>query len=170
MDLWLVDTNREVVEAWRRHFAGLKDVYVRCDDILAVAEGALVSPANSYGWMDGGIDEHYTRHFGIELQARLQREIALQKDGKLPVGSALLVPTGHARIPYLISAPTMEMPGPLVSPENCYFAMSAALKVAARNARLFSKIFCPGLATGIGGVGPDEAAREMANAYRSSLQ
>jgi len=95
----------------------------------------------------------------------LQRAIAERVNGKLPVGSALLIPTDHARIPHLISAPTMEMPGP-VGPENCFFAMSAILKLAERHTDRVSKVFCPGLATGIGEVDPNDAAREMVSAYR----
>lgn len=37
----------------RRAFAGVDDVACEDGDILAVARNALVSPANSYGFMDG---------------------------------------------------------------------------------------------------------------------
>lgn len=168
MELWLVDTDAELVESWHDAFQGLEGVFVRQGDILTVAENTLISPANSYGWMDGGIDAHYTKHFGLQLQARLQLEIDEQRDGKLPVGAALFLPTGDARIPYLISAPTMENPGP-VGPENAFFALSAALKVAEQHRAQVTKLFCPGLATGIGEVAPREAAREMANAYRKHV-
>ena len=169
MELWLVDVDGELSEAWEREFAGLDNVFVRKGDILSMAQNTLVSPANSYGWMDDGIDALYTSYFGLQLQARLQRDIDEQREGKLAVGAALLVPTGDQRIPWLISAPTMENPGP-VSPENAFFAMSAALKLAAKHPERVSRLFCPGLGTGVGGVDPREAAREMANAYRKWLR
>ena len=165
MQLWLVDLDADIHAAWHKEFSEFEDVVIRHGDILLVAENTIVSPANSYGWMDGGIDQHYLDYFGLQLQARLQAEIDESRGGKLEVGAALLVRTGDQRIPFLISAPTMVNPGP-VGPENAFFAMSAALKVAALNANLVTKLFCPGLGTGIGGVDPQLAAREMANAWR----
>lgn len=165
MELWLVDLDVELTAAWAAEFAPEPDVFVRTGDILSIAENTIVSPANSYGWMDGGIDRLYTDYFGLQLQARLQAEIAETREGKLEVGAALFLRTDDPRIPFLISAPTMVNPGP-VGPENALFAMSAALKVAAAHANLVTKLFCPGLATGIGGVPPELAAREMAHAWR----
>lgn len=72
-------------------------------------------------------------------------------------------------MPCLIFAPTMENPGP-AGPENCFFAMSAALKVAAQHADRITKVFCSGLGTGIGEVDSRAAAREMASAYRKHIQ
>lgn len=117
MELWLVDIDRDLTDAWATEFANEPNVFVRHGDILALAENALVSPANSYGWMDGGIDRLYTDYFGLQLQARLQAQIDETRGGKLEVGAALLLRTGDQRIPFLISAPTMVNPGP-VGPEN----------------------------------------------------
>lgn len=165
MELWVVDIDSQLTDAWATEFANEPNVNVRNGDILLLAENTIVSPANSYGWMDGGIDRAYTDYFGLQLQARLQAEIAERRGGKLDVGAALFLRTHDARIPYLISAPTMVNPGP-VGPENAFFAMLAALKVAALHASVVTKLFCPGLATGIGEVAPRLAAREMANAWR----
>ena len=44
--------------------------------------------------------------------------------------------------------------------------MRAILRIASTNEEVGREIYCPGLATGIGSVPPDDAAREMANAYR----
>jgi O-acetyl-ADP-ribose deacetylase (regulator of RNase III) len=168
MELWLVDEDQSLVAAWAEAFAGAPGVQIHKGDILARAANTLVSPANSYGWMDGGIDAAYIARFGLQLQTRLQRMIDEQRGGKLEVGAALFVPTGDAQIPYLISAPTMVMPEP-VPAANCFFAMSAALKVARQHQDVVTRLFCPGLGTGIGGVDPRDAAREMANAYRKWL-
>jgi O-acetyl-ADP-ribose deacetylase (regulator of RNase III) len=118
--------------------------------------------------MDGWIDRLYTEFFGLRPQTEVQDNIANHPEGHLPIGTAVLVETGHSKIPYMIAAPTMETPGPVRS-VNSFFAMSAALSTAYRNRKVVKKVYCPGLATGIGRVPPDAAAVEMANAYKKWL-
>jgi len=165
MGLWLVGINPDLVSAWADEFKAFPDVHIVEGDILKIAENTIVSPANSYGFMDGGIDRLYTEFFGLQPQTEIQKQIALRPEGYLPVGAAVFVETGHPRIPYMIAAPTMISPGP-VSAVNCFFAMSAILQTAHRHRNLVKKIFCPGLATGTGRVAPAIAAKEMADAYR----
>lgn len=164
MNLHLVDVDADVVAAWRTHFAPYPEVDVQLGDILQVAENTIVSPANGYGNMDGGIDALYTERFGPRPQREIQQQIAQLADGYLRVGKALLVRTGDPRIPYMISAPTMVFPEQ-VPASNCFFAMSAILRTASRHPDLVTDVYCPGLATGTGEVPPDDAAREMALAY-----
>jgi len=164
MELWLVDMNRDLVRAWQNVFGDFDEVYIACENILDIAENTIVSPANSYGYMDGGIDLEYTNYFGLKPQEEIQKKIFLRPEGYLPVGSAVLVETGDNKIPYMISAPTMLSPGP-VNSSNAFFAMSAILQVAYKNKHIVQKVFCPGLATGIGRVPYDQAAEEMAHAY-----
>jgi hypothetical protein len=84
----LVDTNSAVVDAWQRAFAAEPDVTIGCADILSVAHGALVSPANSGGHMDGGIDAAYLLFFGQHLQERVYHAVTSRPEGHLPVGVA----------------------------------------------------------------------------------
>jgi O-acetyl-ADP-ribose deacetylase (regulator of RNase III) len=166
--LHLVDTETAIVDAWREAFAARPEVDIVHGDILAVAHGALVSPANSLGHMDGGIDLLYLRHFGAHLQLVVYDAIGKRPHGVLPVGAAEMVRTGHARIPYLVIAPTMDIPE-VVAPAHAYRAMRAILRTVRRHAGLVDDVFCPGLATGIGKVAPADAAREMARAYEDDL-
>ena len=119
--------------------------------------------------MDGGIDLEYTNYFGLKPQEEIQKLIHLRPEGHLPVGAAVLVETGYEKIPYMISAPTMVNPGP-VDASNVFFAMSAILQIAYKNKNIVKKIFCPGLATGVGRVPYDSATKEMANAYNKWKQ
>ncbi|MCP4153466.1 MAG: AraC family transcriptional regulator [bacterium] len=169
MEVWLVDINPELVSAWKKYFKDFKNVHIECEDILKIAENTIVSPANSYGYMDGGIDLMYTHFFGLRPQQEIQRLIGFRREGYLPVGAAVLVKTGDDRIPYMISAPTMISPGP-VADCNAFFATAAALQVAHKNQNLVKKLFCPGMATGVGRVSPENAAKEMALAYRKYLK
>jgi O-acetyl-ADP-ribose deacetylase (regulator of RNase III) len=161
--LHFVDTNPDLVEELHRAFALIPDVACAYGDILAVARNAIVLPANSYGFMDGGIDAEYAKFFGPAVQATVQETISRRPEGYLPVGASLLIRTGHQRIPFLIVAPTMHLPEEVL-PKNCYRAMRAVFRVV-DECDLAGDIFCPGLATGIGKVQPKEAAAEMFRAY-----
>jgi hypothetical protein len=67
IELVLVDRAPTVVAALRQAFAEHPEVTVLGDNILSVAENTVVSPANSYGYMDGGVDRLYVEAFGLEL-------------------------------------------------------------------------------------------------------
>jgi O-acetyl-ADP-ribose deacetylase (regulator of RNase III) len=168
MELHLADQNVRLVDAWKVAFHGLSGVTIHFGNILAIAENSIVSPANSHGHMDGGIDREYLDFFGHQLQRRVYDIVAGRPEGLIPVGSAAIVETKHSRIQYLIVAPTMETPEE-VGPENCYRALRAVLRAAARDRDHIHAIYCPGLATGIGHVEEEAAAGSMAAAYRDWL-
>ncbi|MFN3199823.1 MAG: macro domain-containing protein [Bradymonadia bacterium] len=165
MNLHLVDIQPGMVEAWRETFAPYPEVSIQCADILDVAHGTLVSPANSHGFMDGGIDRHYRDFFGHDIERKVQRAIQHRPEGLLPVGASLVVETGHARITHLVIAPTMEMPEP-VPASHAYRALRAVLRIVGSDPILGADTYCPGLCTLTGRVPYAEAAREMAEAYR----
>lgn len=162
--LHLVDTSPDVVHELRRYFRGVGDVACSDGDILTVASNAIVSPANSYGLMDGGIDAVYSSFFGPRLQVAVQEAINRRPDGHLPIGASLAVRTGHERIPFVIVAPTMQTPEEVQS-ANCYRAMRAILRLMRAEPEIGREVFCPGLATGVGRVPPAEAAEQMFRAY-----
>jgi O-acetyl-ADP-ribose deacetylase (regulator of RNase III) len=166
MRLHLVDLNPALVAAWEEAFQPFPEVTVRQADLLSVAENAVVSLANGSGYMDGGIDHAYLDFFGPRLQKRVLDAIALRPEGYLPVGASLVVRTGHPRVPYLLVAPTMLLPE-VVGEDHCYRAMRAVLRLAGRYPEVGRMVFCPGLATGVGGVAAETAAREMARAYKA---
>jgi hypothetical protein len=86
----LRDIDPNVVQAWTIHFRGLVNVRISIGDIFELKADAIVSPANSFGYMDGGIDLVYVQRFGWELQDRLQSHLKEQHDGELPVGQATM--------------------------------------------------------------------------------
>lgn len=72
MKVLLRDLNEAVVEAWRAVFGDDPDVEVSHADIFGARADAIVSPANSFGFMNGGIDLVYSEFFGWDLQKRLR--------------------------------------------------------------------------------------------------
>lgn len=178
----LRDLGKPLVEAWAREFAEVASVTTSCGDIFSTKPGhlgagepvdveadAVVSPANSFGFMDGGIDAVYTYQFGEGVQQRLQARIAAEHGGELPVGMAVIVPTMHPGIPWCISAPTMRVPGDVADTANAYLAFRAALRAVlahnASGAAPIRRVLCPGLGTAIGQMPVARCARQMRIAW-----
>jgi O-acetyl-ADP-ribose deacetylase (regulator of RNase III) len=164
MNLHLVDFDGSLVNAWVKAFKPFPEVTIQQGDLLTVARHCVVSPANSYGFMDGGIDAWYRAFFGTQIERAVQDAINRRPEGHLPVGARLVVRTGNENVPFMIVAPTMAMPEQVES-RNCYRAMWAILRIAGAHAEVGRDVYCPGLATGVGMVPPEHAATEMAQAY-----
>lgn len=164
----LRDINPRLVEAWREQLGHLAEFTISRGDIFAVSASAIVSPANSFGFMDGGIDRIYSEHFGWSLPARLQDHLWERWGGELPIGNAVIIPTGHATIRWLISAPTMRVSGDVSDTVNAYLAFRAVLRaVAAFNAEQprIDSVLCPGLGTAVGRMPPTRCAYQMHAAW-----
>ena len=125
----LRDIDADVVRAWEKHFKTIEGVKISAGEIFELEADAIVSPANSFGYMDGGIDLVYIHRFGWQLQECLQSHLREQHDGELPVGQATIVETFEPSIPYLISAPTMRVPMNVSGTLNAYLAFRAAIRV-----------------------------------------
>jgi O-acetyl-ADP-ribose deacetylase (regulator of RNase III) len=162
--LYLVDVSSGMVDAWRTEFSTFPEVRIIEASIVDVARSAVVSPANSFGDMGGGVDLVYRNHFGRDIELKVQARIQQEFGNYLPIGEAVLVETGSEGIPHLISAPTMFLPEPTTD-ENVYLAMSAVLKLAKASSSLIESVFCPGMGTGVGRLPYSVAASAMARAY-----
>ncbi|MCH0538626.1 macro domain-containing protein [Streptomyces sp. MUM 203J] len=122
----LTDINAEVVAAWRAAFADTPGIEIRKGSLLDERVDAWVSPTNSRGRMDGGVDAAVKRYLGAGIQLRVQRAIRDRFAGRLPVGGAVCVPSGAVGPRFLISTPTMER-----SAQNVSETLNVALACAA---------------------------------------
>ncbi len=122
----ICDLNPLFVAEAHHHLMQLPNVIeVAHRSVLDRPVDAVVSPANSFGFMDGGVDWAYLRFFGDQLQTRVQLVIRLQKFQELLVGSAVAVPTYHEAIRFLIVAPTMRVPKIITDPADVMLANSS---------------------------------------------
>ena len=170
----LRDIDADMVRAWEKYFKGIANVRISHGDIFERPADAIVSPANSFGYMDGGIDLVYLRRFGWELQTRLQAHLRDEHDGELPVGQATIVETFDTAIPYLVSAQTMRIPMNVSNTINAYLAFRAAIRAVKLHNRevpgaAIRTVMCPGLCTAIGRMPPDLSARQMAAAFEACV-
>ena len=153
--------------AFTQVFGGHDRVSFGSGDLLRADVDAIVSPANSFGQMDGGIDRHYRNQLGLKVERRLRELIEKRyEDGELPVGEALVVSTGHATIKRMIAAPTMRTPQNIRSTDNVFRATLAALRAAAAlREPAVARLGMPGMGTGVGRMDPFEAAEQMFEAW-----
>lgn len=176
MQIILTAPEKELADAWKHYCGDLENVTIYHGSILDLECDAIVSPANSFGFMDGGIDQIYSEHFGWHVQERLQTAIQKNHQGELLVGMAEIVPTGNKRVPYLIAAPTMRVPMILENSVNPYLAARAVLLLIKNGsfsdgalkgqpiAQAVRSVAFPGLGTGVGRVEPNICAKQMRKA------
>lgn len=175
LNLWLVHPDEAMCAAFERRFRGLPGVRVirgTFEDLEP--HDAFVTAGNAFGMMTAGIDAAVARFFGEELVKRVQHQIMDRYLGEQPVGTAFVLRTGHASIPFLVHAPTMRVPGSIAGTDRVYASTWAALlAVYAHNvadAEKIETVAFPAMGTGFGGVEFDEAARQMAAAFRHYLE
>jgi O-acetyl-ADP-ribose deacetylase (regulator of RNase III) len=172
--VWLVHPEAAMCEAFRARFAGLPNVRIvqqRFEDLES--HDAFVTAGNSFGIMTAGIDAAVIRRFGDDLMRRVQQRILDSYWGEQPVGTAFVEPTGDPNLPFIVHAPTMRVPGSIDGTDKVYSATWAAFLAIAEHSRsagtAIETAAFPAMGTGFGGVPFDEAARQMAAAYRHFL-
>src|SRR5262250_996776 len=106
----LIDRTASLVAAWSEAFEELPFVSCQMGDFFSVDADAMVSPANSFAIMDGGLDLAIRDQLGFQAQEAAQRAVLERHHGEIPVGTAEIVETGHPRWPHLVVAPTMRVP------------------------------------------------------------
>eukprot|EP01080_Neovahlkampfia_damariscottae_P000318 gene318-6732_t len=150
--------------------------------ILDLTVDSIVSPANSFGFMRGGIDGIYTKKFGLQVENDVQSLIKEEHDGEMLVGQAEVVETGDKNIPYCISAPTMRIGTTLEeTTTNPFLAARAVFLLWKKGSFKYGKnkgkavkdiideIAFPGLGTGVGGVSYEACAFQVVKAIREVL-
>ena len=97
---------------------------------------AIVSPANSFGIMNGGLDLTIRYELGFDVEQSLQRKILLSYHGELPVGSALIIKTtSNKKISSLVCSGLGTGIGG-VEPMKCAAHMKAAYDAFAKPAKI----------------------------------
>ncbi len=174
IQLILVDPKPAQCDAWKACFENLPNVQIVRGYFEQLPEfDCIVSAANSFGLMDGGIDLAIVQFFGRQVEKKVQRHILDHYLGEQPIGTSFIIETGHEHHPFLAHTPTMRSPMTVQYTDYPYLAMWALLLSVRQhnqqNDKKITTIACPGLGTGTGRVAPNEAARQMAAAYQNFL-
>lgn len=165
MKIQLIDINENMIKCWHDQFDDCENVVIHQGDIFSLSTDCIVSPANSFGFMDGGLDYIISQKFGWGLQKELQSSIKNTPLGEILVGDTAFITTSNKDIPYLISAPTMRLPMIIKDTVNVYLAAKGIFTVLQKNNHLIKTVTISGLGTGAGGLDPSVCAKQMREAY-----
>ena len=181
MKIILTAVENSLAKAWKEFCGDLDFVTIHQGSILDVECDAVVSPANSFGFMDGGIDAVYMSYFGSDIQMRVRQHIFDYHNGEIIVGKADVIETEDNKIPFLIIAPTMRVPMILNDTVNPYLAARAVF-ILINQGKFLSGSFAgklisehiqtiafPGLGTGVGRVGFNTCAHQVRVAINDIL-
>lgn len=163
----LINPSEEMVKAWQKYFNNEPNVEIRQGDLTKVECDAIVSPANSFGFMDGGVDYAISDRFGWDIEVRLQQKIQALPEGELLIGKAMVIEIMNGNVPYLIAAPTMRVPMRfnIATSVNAYLAMKATL-IEARKHPKIETVAMTSFCTGVGRMKPETAAKQMYQAFK----
>jgi O-acetyl-ADP-ribose deacetylase (regulator of RNase III) len=166
----LADINPKMVQAWQTTFEENPEVDIIQGSMLSQQVDAWVTPTNSRGSMDGGLDAVIKQHLSDKIEKRVQQEIRQLFGGFLPVGHSTCVPTGAACPRFLISTPTMAASSEDISDSlNVALACAAAFQAVHRQNALqpgsIASVALPGLGANTGKVPVEICADLMWTGY-----
>ena len=174
LELVLCAVDEPLARAWEAVAAGRPGIRIHRGSVLDTQVQAVVSPANSYGWMRTGVDEVYAQVFPA-IEQTVRSGVLAFHGGELPVGEALIVPTGVPMPAWLISAPTLRQPGEQLPADTVHPYLAARgvfrlwqdglLDEGVLIREVVHSIGLPGLGTGVGGVSPETCARQVMAAW-----
>lgn len=134
----------------------------------------VATAGNSFGLMDAGVDLAVLKFFGPAIQTRIQEHIAADYFGEQPVGTAILVPTGHSRHPWVAHSPTMRIPMNIAGTDNAYLAAWATLREVhhanTNQSAGISTLVFPAFGAGTGGLSHLEAGTQIRLAIEHYLK
>ena len=169
--LYLIDSKPELCEKWKQVFSSYPEVEVLTGDYFQQSADAIVSPANSFGIMDGGLDLAIRNELGFQIEIDIQEVILNKYHGEMPIGNAEIINTNHNKWSFLIVAPTMRIPENIGFTLNAYIAFRTILIAInsfnkSNPKRPIKSLVCSGLGTGIGSMEPVKCAAQMRAAYK----
>lgn len=177
MKIYLLDINKNMTDSWKKYFGDIKNLEIVNDDFAHFMDkhqeiDAIVSPANSYGLMDGGYDKAIIDYFGTDLMKEVQQKIMYNWHGEQPVGTSISVPIYNRVIQgllgkkcaFLIHTPTMRTPEVIVDSRIIYQCMRTTLMEAKNIGAKY--IVIPAFGGCCGQVPYEEIARMMYLAYK----
>ena len=164
--IYLLDRNPEMVKAWKKEFYADKEIEVVLDEFSHFMNThdveCVVSPANSWGRMDGGYDLAITEYYGNSLQEKVQRHIRDHLHGEQPVGTSIMIDIPGTK-QKLIHTPTMQKPGPIKVPFLFYQCMRTTLMSAIEGKA--KSLVIPAFGAGCGEAPCEVVAKYMKDAY-----
>lgn len=129
LKIYLLDINKEMTDTWKRFFKDIPNIEICNTDFATFMNShkdieGIVSPANSFGLMDGGYDKAIIDYLGPNAQTNVLTLLNLVYYGEQPVGTCLAVPFWKYVI---LHTPTMRTPGKILDRTVIYSCMRSVL-------------------------------------------
>ncbi len=162
MNIFILVHSDDAYLIFKTMFLMYKNVTVVTSDFLEFMDKyenveCIVSPANSYGYMNGGFDAAISDYLGWDFQEKVQQYIKDNYYGEQLVGSSFIIDAPKNK--KLIHTPTMIEPSIIKDEKIVYTAMRSTLICALNNN--IKSIVVPTFGTGTGEVNYQVAANLM---------
>jgi O-acetyl-ADP-ribose deacetylase (regulator of RNase III) len=165
------DINADKIDSYKKLLGNFKNTSFFHGSLDRVIEkynvSVLISPANSFGVMTGGIDRDIAGKYPDVVKNVLNKvRQSTYKDSSgrhyIPVGMCEAVMLENSDInKCLLIAPTMFLPQNIVGTKNVAMAFRAILgKIKFLGNHIV--VACPCLGTGVGGMSGEESATQIA--------
>jgi O-acetyl-ADP-ribose deacetylase (regulator of RNase III) len=163
-----VSLDKNTIEIYSNVFKDFPNFRFRRANITSEKGDCVVSPANSYGLMDGGVDRaiNYSLNY---ISEEVQKLIKENFYGEQPVGTCMLIKTNQDNYKYLAHTPTMRVPMDVNKTLNAYYAFRALLReILNHNKRMndIKTIVITPFCCGIGKMDIKKSAEQMKIAYQ----
>ena len=166
--VYLLDINNNFTDALKKEFKPYEEVEVVNDDFTHFMDThkdikCIVSPANSFGYMDGGYDVAITDYFGNEVQKEVRKYIDKHLFGEQPIATSIMlnIPNTDKK---LIHTPTMRLPSPIKDPFIVYQCMRTTMMMVISNN--IKSVVIPAFGGLTGRLSPKIVAKYMVEGYR----
>jgi len=176
LNIIFFDMSEDIVNEYQKKLSYLTNKNIKLQFINSSFQNLIndyhiditVSPANSWGSFNGGIDREFKKlYHNLEIKTRDiidNKKYALCERGYyLPVGKAIFVEINHKKLKYLLVAPTMFLPKDIRGTMNVYLAFTAILEKIYKLNDV--TVACSGLGTGIGAISAKESAEQIHQAF-----
>ena len=94
--LYLLAMDMDLEDSFLRSFHRIDNIEIVRDDVITFLDAnpsvtGIVSPANSFGMMSGGLDKALRDYFGMEMQDAVREKIRTEWFGEQIVGTCMVV-------------------------------------------------------------------------------
>lgn len=170
MNIFLLDCSPTMGMCWAKEFSdvinNVKVItgYLNKDFLNKYNIDTIVSPANSFGLMDGGYDKAISDTIGWDIIPKIQSALKEQWYGEQPIGTSLTVEHNGYKV---IHVPTMRIPSMTRETLIVYQAMRVTLIEAIKQGS--KNIVIPAFCGGCGKVDETIIAYLMRKAYNQVM-
>jgi len=165
MKIYLLDINKEMTDNWEKEFNKYPEVEIVNNSLEYFLNSnpgyyGIVSPANSFGLMDGGYDKAIIDYFGKDVEKSVRKHIKSHYSGFQPIGSCFTLLLDNCA---LLHTPTMRTPEKIIDSRIIFDCMISCLNEAKINN--IESIIIPAFGGCTGEVSKKAIAKYMAFAY-----